>query len=57
LNPWHRFWTCVLQAWARCTLELTDLFLGIGDLPDGRPAMPDFIDYEYFDLIDREGRP
>jgi hypothetical protein len=53
MTPWHRFFTHVLQAWARCMLELTDLVFDLGDLPDGRPAMPDFIDHEYFDLLDR----
>lgn len=40
----------------RGVLVVVDLVFGIGDLPDSRPAIPDFIDHEYFALLDREGK-
>jgi hypothetical protein len=54
---WQRFFGRVLHAWAALTLDLIDLVIGLGDLPDSRPAMPDPIDWEYFELIEQEGRP
>lgn len=51
---WTRFFNYVLQAWARGLLMLTEALIGLGDFPDGRPALPNAVDYEYFDLLDEE---
>jgi hypothetical protein len=57
MTPWYRVVERVTRAWVRLLLELTDLVWGLGDLPDMRPAIPTAVDREYFELIDREGRP
>jgi hypothetical protein len=51
-----RFVARVLQACALFWLNVIELIWGLGDTPDARPALPDFVDHEYFDLLDREGR-
>jgi hypothetical protein len=51
-----RFVARVLQACVLFALDVIELIWGLGDLPDARPAIPDFVDYEYFDLLDHEGQ-
>lgn len=57
MDLFYRLTIRVLHAWARCMLELTDLVWGIGDYPDGPPALPTATDREYFALLDSEDRP
>jgi len=56
MTLWLRFVERLTRACTLFVLDGVDLWWGIGDLPDDRPAVPGEVDREYFAMLESEGR-